>query len=73
MVEFYPSFKFYVRLGFGMVMHDNNFGTKENKLNQKNRETEPRHIQNYPPATMHPSFPLPWQQSYWKEILTKEL
>ena len=35
MVEFYPSFKFYVRLGFGMVMHDNNFGTNENKLNQK--------------------------------------
>ena len=31
-VQFYPWFKFYFPLFFGMVMYDNEFETKENKI-----------------------------------------
>ena len=32
MVQFYPWFKFYFPLFLGMVMHDNEFKAKENKI-----------------------------------------
>ena len=31
-VQFYPWFKFYFPLFWGMVMYDNEFKTKENKI-----------------------------------------
>ena len=31
-VQFYPGFKFYFPLFLGMVMYDNEFETKENKI-----------------------------------------
>ena len=31
-VQFYPWFKFYFLLFLGMVMYDNEFETKENKI-----------------------------------------
>ena len=31
-VQFYPWFKFYFPLFLGMVMYDNEFETKENKI-----------------------------------------
>ena len=31
-VQFYPWFKFYFPLFLGMVMYDNDFETKENKI-----------------------------------------
>ena len=31
-VQFYPWFKFYFPLFWGMVMYDNEFETKENKI-----------------------------------------
>ena len=31
-VQFYPWFKFYFPLFLGMVMYDNEFDTKENKI-----------------------------------------
>ena len=31
-VQFYPWFKFYLPLFLGMVMYDNEFETKENKI-----------------------------------------
>ena len=31
-VQFYPWFKFYFLLFFGMVIYDNEFETKENKI-----------------------------------------
>ena len=31
-VQFYPWFKFYFPLFLGMVMYDNEFKTKENKI-----------------------------------------
>ena len=31
-VQFYPCFKFYFRLFLGMVMYDNDFETKENRI-----------------------------------------
>ena len=31
-VQFYPWFKFYFLLFLGMIMYDNEFGTKENKI-----------------------------------------
>ena len=31
-VQFYPWFKFYFPLFWGMVMHDNEFKTKEDKI-----------------------------------------
>ena len=33
-VQFYPWFKFYFPLCWGLVMYDHEFKTKENKLNQ---------------------------------------
>ncbi len=45
MVQFYPWFKFYFCLFSGMVMHDNEFKIKKNKILTKNK-IEPQHIQN---------------------------
>ena len=33
-VQFYPWFKYYVPLFWSMIMYDNEFNTKEKKLNQ---------------------------------------
>ena len=42
-VQFYPWFKFYFPLFLGMVMYDNEFETKENKILTKDK-IEPQHI-----------------------------
>ena len=42
-VQFYPWFKFYFPLFLGMVMYDNEFKTKENKIRTKDK-IEPQHI-----------------------------
>ena len=42
-VQFYPWFKFYFPLFLGMVMYDNEFKTKENKIGTKGK-IEPQHI-----------------------------
>ena len=44
-VQFCPWFKFYFPLFWGMVMYDNVFKTKENKILIKNK-IEPQHIQS---------------------------
>ena len=43
MVQFYPWFKLYFPLFWGMAMYDNEFKTKENKIQTKNT-IEPQHI-----------------------------
>ena len=43
-VQFYPWFKFYFLLFLGMLMYDNEFKTKENKIKTKDK-IEPQHIQ----------------------------
>ena len=42
-VQFYPLLKFYFPLFLGMVMYDNEFETKENKIETKDK-IEPQHI-----------------------------
>ena len=42
-VQFYPWFKFYFPLFLGMVMSDNDFETKENKIETKD-EIKPPHL-----------------------------
>ena len=42
-VQFYPWFKIYFPLFFGMVMYDNEFKTKENKIWTKDK-IEPQHM-----------------------------
>jgi len=42
-VQFYPWFKFYFLLFLGMVMYDNEFETKEEKTQDKDK-IEPQHI-----------------------------
>ena len=44
-VKFYPWFKFYFPLFLGMVINDNEFETKENKIWTKDK-IEPQHIQS---------------------------
>ena len=41
-VQFHPWFKFYFPLCLGMVMNDNEFETKENKIQTRDK-TEPQH------------------------------
>ena len=36
-VQFYPWFKFYFLLFWGVIMHDNEFETKKNKLLTKGK------------------------------------
>ena len=43
MVQFYPWFKFYLLLFLGIVMYDNEFETKENKIWTKDK-IKPQHI-----------------------------
>ena len=43
MVQFCPWFKFYFSLSLGMIMYDNEFETKENKIQTKDK-TEPQQI-----------------------------
>ena len=43
MVQFYPWFNIYFPLFLGMVMYDNEFETKGNK-NQTKDKIEPQHI-----------------------------
>ena len=43
-LQFYPWFKFYFCLFLGIVMHDNEFESKENKIWTKDK-IEPQHIQ----------------------------
>ena len=43
-VQFYPWFKFYFPLFLGLVIYDNKFETKENKIKIKYK-IEPQHIQ----------------------------
>ena len=43
MVQFYPWFKFYFSLFWGMVIYDNEFRTKENKIEIMDK-IEPQHI-----------------------------
>ena len=43
MVQFYPWFKFYFLLFLGIVMYDNEFETKENKIWTKDK-IDPQHI-----------------------------
>ena len=44
-VQFYPWFKFYFLLFLGMVMYDNEFETKANKLNLNSKDNiEPQHL-----------------------------
>ena len=43
MVQFYPWFKFYFPLFRGMVMYDNEFKLKENKIQTKEK-IEPQQI-----------------------------
>ena len=38
-VQFHPWFKFYFPLFLGEVMHDNEFKTKENKIQTKDKIT----------------------------------
>ena len=45
-VQFYPWFKFYSLLFLGLLMSDNEFETKENKIKTKD-ETEPQHLYQY--------------------------
>ena len=42
-VQFYPWFNFYFPLFLGMVICDNEFETKENKIQTKDK-IEPQHI-----------------------------
>ena len=42
-VQFYPWFKFYFLLFLGMVMYDNEFETKEYKIQTKDK-IEPQHM-----------------------------
>ena len=42
-VQFYPWFKFYSLLFWGILMSDNEFETKENKIKTKDK-TEPQHL-----------------------------
>ena len=42
-VQFYPWFKFYFLLFLGIVMYDNEFETKENKIWTKDK-IEPQHM-----------------------------
>ena len=46
-VQFYPWFKFYFPLFWGMVMYVNEFETKENKIWTKDK-VEPQHIHGRP-------------------------
>ena len=46
MVQFYPWFKFYLLLFLGIVMYDNEFETKENKIWTKDK-IKPQHIYIY--------------------------
>ena len=43
MVQFHPWLKFYFPLFLGMVIYDNEFITKENKINT-NGNVEPQHL-----------------------------
>ena len=43
MVQFHPWFQFYFPLFLGEVMHDNEFKTKENKIQTKDK-IEPQRI-----------------------------
>ena len=45
-VQFHPWFKFYFPLFLGEVMHDNEFKTKENKIQTKDK-IEPQHIMHF--------------------------
>ena len=42
-VQFYPWFKFYFPLFLGMIIYDNEFEKKENKIRTKDK-IEPQHI-----------------------------
>ena len=42
-VQFYPWFKFYFLLFWGIAMYDNEFETKENEIWTKDK-IEPRHV-----------------------------
>ena len=42
-VQFYPWFKFYFPLFWGMLTYDNEFKTKGNKISTKDK-IEPQHI-----------------------------
>ena len=44
-VQFYPWFELYFPLFWGTVMYDNEFETKENKIQTKDK-IEPQHICN---------------------------
>ena len=46
-VQFYPWFKFYFPLFLGIVMYDNEFKTKENGIETKDK-IEPQHIRYLP-------------------------
>ena len=43
MIQFYIWFKFYFLSFLGMVLYDNDFETKENKIETKDK-FEPQHI-----------------------------
>ena len=45
-VQFYLWFKFYFLLFLGMVMYDNEFETKENKISTKDK-IEPQHRHSF--------------------------
>ena len=45
-VQFYPWFKFNSLLFWGILMSDNEFETKENKIKTKDK-TEPQHLYQY--------------------------
>ena len=52
MVQFYPWFKFYFLLFLGMVMYGNEFETKENKIQTKDK-IEPQHIHSFFPIRIY--------------------
>ena len=45
-IQFYLWFKFYSLLFWGILMSDNEFETKENKIKTKDK-TEPQHLYQY--------------------------
>ena len=47
MVQFYPWFKFYFPLFLGMVMYDDEFETKGNKILKIKDKIEPPHAHIY--------------------------
>ena len=52
-VQFYPWFKFYFLLFWGMVMYDDESGTKEKKTQTKDK-IEPQHIYTVITGHNHP-------------------